>query len=161
MDTLWRLYTIVVDNICKAREKRPKKTEEQKPHSFQDKQHGASKRSQLRSVWTKIPTKLQFTAIFGDNWIEVQDEKGHKSVRWSSHVKYIEPAEKVVQQLPSKEVLQNYGRGAKLLIAAKDIPNLGFQLEKNQRTWRTLEKLARGHWRHRTGSWSVMCHLKV
>ena len=50
------------------------------------------------------------TSIFGDNRIEVQDEKGHKSVRRSSHVKYVEPSKKVIQQLPSKELLQNYGR---------------------------------------------------
>ena len=62
------------------------------------------------------------TAIFGDNWIEVQHEKGHKSVRRSSHVKYVEQSEKVVQQLPNKKILQNYGRSSKLLIAAKDIP---------------------------------------
>ena len=33
MDTLRRVYTIVVDNICKAREKNPKKVEI-KSHSF-------------------------------------------------------------------------------------------------------------------------------
>ena len=48
------------------------------------------------------------TAIFGQNRIEVQDEKGHKSVRRSSHVKYVEPSEKIVHQLPSKELLQKY-----------------------------------------------------
>ena len=69
------------------------------------------------------------TVIFGDNRIEVQDQKGHKSVRRSSHVKYVEPSKKVVQQLPSKELLQNYGRSSKLLIRAKDIPNLQFKVE--------------------------------
>ena len=58
------------------------------------------------------------TAIVGDNRIEVQDEKGHKSVRRSS------PSENTVQQLPSKELLKKYGRSSKLLIPAKDIPNL-------------------------------------
>ena len=70
------------------------------------------------------------TAIFGDNRIEVQDEKGHKSVRRSSHIKYVEPSEKTVQQLPSKELLQKYGRSSKLLIPAKDIPNLQFKVGK-------------------------------
>ena len=69
------------------------------------------------------------TPIFGDNRIEVQDEKGHKSVCRSSHVKYMEPSDKLVQQLPSREVLQNYGRSSKLLIPAKDIPDLQFKLK--------------------------------
>ena len=47
----------------------------------------------------------------------MQDEKGHKSVR----------SEKTVQQLQSKELLQKYGRSSKLLIPAKDIPNLQFK----------------------------------
>ena len=68
------------------------------------------------------------TAIFGNNQIEVQDEKGHKSIRRSAHVKYVEPGDKVVKQLPSKELLQNYGRSSKLLIMTKDIPNLHFKV---------------------------------
>ena len=52
-------------------------------------------------------------AIFSNNRIEVQDELGHKSIKRSAHVKYIEPSEKVVKQLLSKKVLKNYGRGSK------------------------------------------------
>ena len=58
---------------------------------------------------------FRVTAIFGNNRIEVQDEHGHKSIRRSAHVKYIEPSEKIVQQLPSEQVLRNYGRSLKLL----------------------------------------------
>ena len=49
----------------------------------------------------------------------------NKSVR-SAHVKYIAPSEKVIKQLLSEQVLNNYGRSSKLLLAAKDIPNLHF-----------------------------------
>ena len=68
--------------------------------------------------------------IFGDNSVEVQDKKGHKSVRRSSHGKYVEPSEKAIQQLPSKELLQNYGSSSQLLITAK---------------------IARGYWRSHGG----------
>ena len=68
---------------------------------------------------------FRVTAIFGNNRIEVQDELGHKSIR-SAHVKYITPSEKVVKQLPSEQVLKNYGRSSKLLLAEKDIPDLHF-----------------------------------
>ena len=67
-------------------------------------------------------------AIFGDNRIEVQDKKGHKSIRWSSHIKYVEPSEKVVQQLPGKEMLRKCGRSPKVLLTTKDIPDLHFNI---------------------------------
>ena len=35
-------------------------------------------------------------------------------------------SEKIVKQLPSEKVLENYGRSSKLLLAAKDIPDLQF-----------------------------------
>ena len=38
----------------------------------------------------------------------------------------MEPSEKVAHQLPSKEVLQKYGRSSKVLLAKKDIPDLHF-----------------------------------
>ena len=72
------------------------------------------------------------TAIFGNNHIEVQDEKGHKSIRRSAHVKVIDPAEKVVQQLPTREVLKQYGRSAKLILQAKDIPDLQFDIVEQE-----------------------------
>ena len=72
------------------------------------------------------------TAIFGKNRIEVQDERGHKSVRRSAHVKYIEPSGKVGKQLPSKEIIKNYGHCAKLLLAPRDIPDLHFPLAERE-----------------------------
>ena len=44
------------------------------------------------------------------------------------NVKYIEPSEKVIQQLPNEQVLKNYGRSSKLLLAAKDVPDLQFDV---------------------------------
>ena len=46
-------------------------------------------------------------------------------------MKYIEPSEKVEKQLPSEEVVKNYGRSSKLLLAEKDIPDLHFSIEDN------------------------------
>ena len=48
-------------------------------------------------------------AIHGANRIEVQDEKGHKSVRRAGHVKRIEPVDKVCQQLSPEEVYKQFG----------------------------------------------------
>ena len=73
---------------------------------------------------------FRVTAIYGNNRIEVQDEKGNKSIRRSVHVKIVDPAEKVIHQMPSQNALERYGRGAKLLISAKDIPDLKIQYKK-------------------------------
>ena len=126
MDTLRRLYTVVVRNICKAREKIPKKQDE--PHSFKVNDMVLVKDPDSAVFEPRYQPNFRVTAIFDNNRIEVQDERGHKSTRRSAHVKYIEPSEKVVQQLPSEEVLKNYGRSSKLLLAAKDVPDLQFDV---------------------------------
>ena len=125
MDTLRRLYTIVVQNICKAREKLPKKEEE--PHSFKIDDMVLVKDPDAAVFEPRYQPNFRVTAIFGNNRIEVQDERGHKSIRRSAHIKYIAPSEKVVKQLPSEQLLKNYGRSSKLLLAEKDIPDLHFE----------------------------------
>ena len=112
MDTLRRLYTIVVNNIRKAREKLPKKEEE--PHRFKVNDMVLVKDPDAAVFEPRYQPNFRVTAIFDNNRIEVQDEGGHKSVRRSAHVKYIEPSEKVEKQLPNEEVVKNYGRTSKL-----------------------------------------------
>ena len=129
MDTLRRLYTIVVNNIRMAREKLPKKEEE--PHRFKVNDMVLVKDPDAAVFEPRYQPNFRVTAIFGNNRIEVQDEQGHKSVRRSAHVKYIEPSEKVEKQLPSGEVVKNYGRSSKLLLAEKDIPDLHFSIKDN------------------------------
>ena len=138
MDTLRRLYTVVVQNIRKAREKIPKK--ENEPHSFKVNDMVLVKDPDAAVFEPRYQPNFRVTAIFSNNRIEVQDKHGHKSIRRSTHVKYIEPSEKVIQQLPSEQVLKNYG-SLKLLLAAKDIPDLQFDAaeakEKGESSERT------------------------
>ena len=129
MNTLRRLYTIVVQNICKAREKLPKKEEE--PHKFKVNDMVLVKDPDAAVFEPRYQPNFRVTAIFGNNRIEVQDKQGHKSVRRSAHVKNIEPSEKVEKQLPNGEVVKNYGRTSKLLLAEKDIPDLHFDVKDN------------------------------
>ena len=124
MEMLRRLYTVVVQNIRKAWEKLPKKEDE--PHNFKVNDMVLVKDPDAAVFEPRYQPNFRVTAIFGNNRIEVQDEHRHKSIRRSAHVKYIEPSEKVVQQLPSEQVLKNYGRSSKLLLPAKDIPDLQF-----------------------------------
>ena len=130
MDMLRRLYTVVIQNIRKAREKIPKKRNE--PHSFKVNDMVLVKDPDAAVFKPRYQPNFRVTAIFGNNRIEVQDERGHKSIRRSAHVKYIEPSEKVVKQLPSEKVLKNYGRRSKLLLAAKDIPDLQFDAAEQE-----------------------------
>ena len=127
LDMLRRLYTIVVQNIRKAREKLPKK--EEKPHQFKVNDMVLVKDPDAAVFEPRYQPNFRVTAIFGNNRIEVQDERGHKSVRRSAHVKYIDPSEKVEKQLPSEQVVKNYGRSSKLLLAEKDIPDLHFDIK--------------------------------
>ena len=121
---------MVIEKIRQARTKRPQ-LKETKPHSFKVNDMVLVKDPDSAVFEPRYQQNYWVMAIFGDNRIEVQDEKGHKSVRRSSHVKYMEPNEKVVHQLPSKEILQKYGRSSKLVIAAKDIPDLQFKVNRN------------------------------
>ena len=75
----------------------------------------------------------RIVAIHGKNSIEVQDEKGHRSIRWSGHVKPCQPTEKVCHQLLPQEVYEQYGRTSKLLIHPKDVPHIPLEMFKEQR----------------------------
>ena len=119
-----------MENIRKARERKP--SVETKPHSFKVNAVVLVKDPDTAVFKPRYQPNYRVTANFGDNRIEVQDEKGHRSIRRSSHIKYVQPSEELVQQLPSKELLQNYGRSSKFLIAAKDIPNLQFNVGKTE-----------------------------
>ena len=72
MDTLRRLYTIVVQNIRKAREKLPKKEEE--PHQFKVNDMVLVKDPDAAVFEPRYQPNFRVTAIFGNNRIEVQDE---------------------------------------------------------------------------------------
>ena len=138
MDMLRRLYTIVVQNIHKAREKLPKKGEE--PHKFKVNNMVLVKDPDAAVFKPRYQPNFRVMAIFGNNRIEVQDKRGHKSLRRSAHVKYIAPSEKVVKQLPSEQLLKNYGRNLKLLLAEKDIPDLHFNVTDTKEKGDSSEK---------------------
>ena len=77
MDTLRRLYAIVVENIRKARS-RKLQLNEMKPHSFKVNHMVLVKDPDSAGFEPRYQPNYRVTAIFGDNRIEVQDKKGHK-----------------------------------------------------------------------------------
>ena len=126
MDTLRKLYTVVAENIRKAREKQPR--QETAPTKLQVNDLVLVKDPESAAFDPKYMPNYRVTAIYGRNRIEVQDEKGNKSVRRAAHVKICEPVDKVIHQLPPQAVYEQYGRRSKLLIHPKDVPEVPLQL---------------------------------
>ena len=113
---------------------------EEEPHKFKVNDMVLVKDPDAAVFEPRYQPNFRVTAIFGNNRIEVQDERGHISVRRSAHVKYIDPSEKVEKQLPSEEVVKNYGRSSKLLLAEKDIPDLHFDIKDRRERGNSSEK---------------------
>ena len=84
MDTLQKLYAIVAENICRARESSSKKTEERKLHSFKVNDLVLVKDPNSAVFEPRFQPSYRVTAIFGDNRIEVQDEKGQVNKKVST-----------------------------------------------------------------------------
>ena len=126
LDTLRKLYTVVAENIRKAREKQPR--QETTPLKIQVNDLVLVKDPESAVFEPRYMPNYRVTAIFGRNRIEVQDEKGNKSVRRAAHVKTCHPADKVIDQLPPQTVYEQYGRNSKLLIHPKDVPYIPLQL---------------------------------
>ena len=134
MDTLRKLYTVVAENIRKAREKQPRQGTV--PPKVQVNDLVLVKDPESAVFEPRYMPNYRVTAICGRNRIEVQDEKGNKSLRRAAHVKVCQPADKVIEQLPPQTVYEQYGRTSKLLIHPKDVPHIPLQLfdERRQTT---------------------------
>ena len=134
MDTLRKLYTVVAENIRKAMEKQPRQGTT--PPKMQVNDLVLVKDSESAVFEPRYMPNYRVTAIFGRNRIEVQDEKGNKSLRRAAHVKVCQNVDKVIDQLPLQTVYKQYGRTSKLLIHPKDVPHIPFHLfdERQQTT---------------------------
>ena len=126
MDTLRKLYTVVAENIRKAREKQPR--QETPPPKLKVNDLVLVKDPESAAFDPKYMPNYRITAVYGRNRIEVQDEKGNKSMRRAAHIKICEPANKVIAQLPPQTVYEQYGRTSKLLIHPKDVPEIPLEL---------------------------------
>ena len=130
MDTLRKLYTVVAENIRRAREKQPRQETPSPKLKVND--LVLVKDPESAAFDPKYMPNYRVTAFYGRNRIEVQDEKGNKSVRRAAHVKRCEPVDKMVVQLPPQVVYEQYGRASKLLIHPKDVPQIPLELFNGQ-----------------------------
>ena len=126
MSTLRKLYTVVAENIRRAREKQPR--QETPSTKIRVNNLVLVKDPDSAAFDPKYMPNYRVTAVYGRNRIEVQDEKGNKSVRRAAHVKLCEPVDKVIHQLPPQAVYEQYGRRSKLLIHPKDVPEVPLQI---------------------------------
>ena len=126
MSTLRKLYTVVAENIRRAREKQPRQETPSTKIHVND--LVLVKDPDSAAFDPKYMPNYRVTAVYGRNRIEVQDEKGNKSVRRAAHVKLCEPVDKVIHQLPPQAVYEQYGRRSKLLIHPKDVPEVPLQI---------------------------------
>ena len=126
MSSLRKLYTVVAENIRKAREKQPR--QETLPPKLKVNDLVLVKDPESAAFDPKYMPNYRITAVYGRNRIEVQDEKGNKSVRRAAHVKPCEPVDKLIHQLPPQAVYEQYGRRSKLLIHPKDVPEIPLQI---------------------------------
>ena len=126
MSTLRKLYTVVAENIRKAREKQPQ--QELPPTKIHVNDLVLVKDPDSAAFDPKYMPNYRVTAVYGRNRIEVQDEKGNKSVRRAAHIKICEPVDKVIHQLPPQAVYEQYGRRSKLLIHPRDVPEIPLQI---------------------------------
>ena len=140
MNTLRKLYTVVAENIRRAREKQPR--QEPSPTKLQVNDLVLVKDPESAAFDPKYMPNYRITALYGRNRIEVQDDKGNKSVRRAAHVKVCEPVDKAISQLPPQAVYEQYGRASKLLIHPKDVPEIPLQLFNGQRQEETHEDIA-------------------
>ena len=68
----------------------------------------------------------RIVAIHSPNRITVRDEKGNESVRRASHLKVCDWKEKVTSMVPDPREYDKFARSTKLLIHPKDIQNVQF-----------------------------------
>ena len=76
----------------------------------------------------------RIVAIHSPNRITVRDEKGNESVRRASHLKVCNWEEKVVSMVPDPGEYDKFGRSTKLLIHQKDIPNVQFDKQTDNKS---------------------------
>ena len=139
MSTLRKLYTVVAENIRRAREKQPRQETPSTKIHVND--LVLVKDPDSAAFDPKYMPNYRVTAVYGRNRIEVQDEKGNKSVRRAAHVKLCEPVDKVIHQLPPQAVYEQYGRRSKLLIHPKDVPGISLQIfEPSQEMRETIDE---------------------
>ena len=76
----------------------------------------------------------RIVTIHGQNRITVRDEKGNESVRRASHLKVFDWEEKVTSMVPDPREYDKFGRSTKLLIHPKDIPNVQFDKQADNKS---------------------------
>ena len=133
MDLLRKLYLLTTENVKRAREGRDlTKTTAQK-NDFKVNDLVLVRDVTLGAFAPRYTPNYQIVAIHGPNRIVVRDEGGNETVRRAFHLKVCDLKAKVDSMVPEQSEYSSFGRGTKLLLHPKDIPNLQFTSETEEK----------------------------
>ena len=129
MDLLRKLYLLTAENVKRAREGRdPAKTTAHK-NDFKVNDLVLVRDVTSGAFASRYMPNYQIVAIHGPNRIMVRDEGGNETVRRASHLKVCDLKAKVASMVPEQSEYSSFGRSTKLLLHPKDIPDLQFTPE--------------------------------
>ena len=122
------LYTVTAENLRRARKKENTETETSLQNDLKIGDLVLVRDINSGVFEPKYSPNYRIIAIYGNNHIAVKAPEGKVQVRCRGHIKKIDPVDKVISLLPSKEDYQKFGRKTKLLIHPDNIPDTNISL---------------------------------
>ena len=134
LDALQRLYTVMAENLKRAREKENTETEANLQTDLKIGDLVLVRNVNSGIFEPKYSPNYRIIAIHGNNHIAVKAPDGKVQVWCRGHIKKVDPVDKVVSLLPSTEDYQKFGRKTKLLIHQDNIPDTNISLQSRKQT---------------------------
>ena len=133
MDLLRKLYLLTAENVKQAREGRDLAETVAQSSNLKVNDLVLVRDVTSGAFAPRYMPNYRIVAIHGPNRIVVRDEKGNEMVRRASHLKVIDLKEKVMSMITEQSEYSSFGRNTKLLIHAKDVPDLQFNAKTENR----------------------------
>ena len=133
MDLLRKLYFLTAENIKRAREGQdPTETSVQK-NDFKVNDLVLVRDVTSGALAPRYSANYRIVVIHSPNRIVVRDVKGNETVRRSFHLKVCNLKKNVAAMIPEQDEYNNFGRSTKLLLCPKDVPDLQFTSETEEK----------------------------
>ena len=134
LDALQHLYTVMAENLKRAREKENTETEANLQTDLKIEDLVLVRNINSGIFEPKYSPNYRIIAIHGNNHISVKAPDNKVQVWCRGHIKKIDSVDKVISLLPSTEDYQNFGRKTKLLIHPYNIPDTNISLPSRKQT---------------------------
>ena len=129
MDLLRKLYLLTAENVKRAREGRDPAENTNHKDNFKVNDLVLVRDVTAGAFAPRYSPNYRIVEIHGPNRIVVRDEKGNETVRRASHLKACKAKAKVAAMTPDRNEYDSFGRSTKLLLHPRDIPDLQFSSE--------------------------------